>query len=94
MADVVKSFDTVDRGILDFALGRLGLLVLVPTGLLELATGLGEAWTREDGIPQGCPLSMVSSAALHVLWCRYLSNCGGVLPQLHGLLASLSHGVP
>ena len=25
VADVIKSFDTVDRGILDFALGRLGL---------------------------------------------------------------------
>ena len=25
VADVVKSFDTVDRNILDFALGRLGL---------------------------------------------------------------------
>ena len=25
VADVVKSFDTVDRGILDFVLGRLGL---------------------------------------------------------------------
>ena len=27
VADVVKSFDTVDRGILDFVLGRLGLPV-------------------------------------------------------------------
>ena len=25
VADVVQSFDTVDRGILDFVLGRLGL---------------------------------------------------------------------
>ena len=27
VADLVKSFDTVDRGILDFVLGRLGLPV-------------------------------------------------------------------
>ena len=27
VADVVKSFDTVDRGVLDLVLGRLGLLV-------------------------------------------------------------------
>ena len=69
VADVIKSFDTVDRGILDCALGRLGL----PDWFrkvyfsfhanvrlrFKLATGLGEAWTRDGGIPQGCPLSMV-----------------------------------
>ena len=66
VADVIKSFDTVDRGILDCALGRLGL----PDWFrkvyfsyhakvrlrFKLATGLGEAWTRDGGIPQGCPL--------------------------------------
>ena len=66
VADVIKSFDTVNRGILDCALGRLGL----PNWFrkvyfsyhanvrlrFKLATGLGEAWTRDGGIPQGCPL--------------------------------------
>ena len=93
VADVIKSFDTVDRGILDRALGRLGL----PDWFrkvyfsfhanvrlrFKLATGLGEAWTRDGGIPQGCPLSMVSIVALHVPWCRYLSSQHGVTPQLY-----------
>ena len=65
MADVIKSFDTVDRGILDCALGRFGL----PGWLRKvyfayhtrvrlrftLAAGLGEAWTRDGGIPPGVP---------------------------------------
>ena len=56
VADVVKSFDTVDWDILDCALGRLGL----PAGFggytsrfvkrlglsFKLAAGLGVAWTR------------------------------------------------
>ena len=65
VADVIKSFDTVDRSILDCALGRLGL----PDWFREvyfsfhsqvrlrfkLAAGLGEPWCRDGGIPQGCP---------------------------------------
>ena len=92
VADVIKSFDTVDRGILDCALGRLGL----PDWFrkvyfsyranvrlrFNLATGLGEA-TRDGGIPQGCPLSMVFIVALYVPWCRYLSSQQGVTPQLY-----------
>ena len=68
VADVIKSFDTVDRSILDCALGRLGL----PDWFrkvyfsfhcqvrlrFKLAAGLGEPWCRDGGIPQGCPLSM------------------------------------
>ena len=49
----------------------------------KLATGLGEAWTRDGGIPQGCPLSMVFIVALYVPWCRYLSSQHGVTPQLY-----------
>ena len=69
VADVVKSFDTVDRGILDFVLGQLGLLVWfrrVYFGYhanvrlrFKHACGLGSSWTRDGGIPQGCPLSMI-----------------------------------
>ena len=69
VADVIKSFDTVDRSILDCAFGRLGL----PDWFrkvyfsfhsqvrlrFKLAAGLGEPWCRDGGIPQGCPLSMI-----------------------------------
>ena len=49
----------------------------------KLATGLGEAWTWDGGIPQGCPLGMVFIVALYVPWCRYLSSQHGVTPQLY-----------
>ena len=49
----------------------------------KLASGLGEAWTRDGGIPQGCPLSMVFIVAFYVPWCRYLSSQHGVTPQLY-----------
>ena len=76
VADVNKSFDTVDRSILDCAFGRLGL----PDWFrkvyysfhsqvrlrFKLAAGLGEPWCRDGGIPQGCPLSMVFIVALYV----------------------------
>ena len=61
VADVIKSFDTVDRSILD-CLGRLGL----PDWFrkvyfsfhrqvrlrFKLAAGLGEPWCRDGGIPK------------------------------------------
>ena len=31
----------------------------------KLASGLGVAWKRDGGIPQGCPLSMVFIIALY-----------------------------
>ena len=90
---LIKSFDTVDRGILDCALGRLGLPGWFRKVYFsyhanvrlrfKLATGLGEAWTRDGGIPQGCPLSMVFIVALYVPWCRFLSSQHGVTPQLY-----------
>ena len=74
VADVIKSFDTVHRSILDCALGRLGLPDLFRRDYFsfhslvrlrfKLATGLGEPWCRDGGIPQGCPLSMVFIVAL------------------------------
>ena len=69
VADVVKSFDTVDWDILDCVLGRLGLPAWFRRVYFsfhrdvrlrfKLAAGLGVAWKRDGGIPQGCPLSMV-----------------------------------
>ena len=72
VADVVKSFDTVDRSILDRVLSSLGLPGWFRHAYFEyhaqfrmrlkLASGLGELWTRDGGIPQGCPLNMICSA--------------------------------
>ena len=93
VADVIKSFDTVDRSILDCTLGRLGL----PDWFrkvyfsfhsqvrlrFKLAAGLGEPWCRDGGIPQGCPLSMVFIFALYVPWCRHLESLPDIKPQLY-----------
>ena len=93
VADVIKSFDTVDRSILNCALGRLGL----PDWFrkvyfsfhsqvrlrFKLAAGLGQPWCRDGGIPQGCPLSMVFIVALYVPWCRHLESLPDVKPQLY-----------
>ena len=49
----------------------------------KLAAGLGEPWTRDVGIPQGCPLSMMFIVALFLPWCRYLSAGEGFEPQLY-----------
>ena len=69
VADVIKSFDTVDRGILDKVLRSLGLPCWFRHAYFEyhshvrlrfkLAAGLGRPWARDGGVPQGCPLSMV-----------------------------------
>ena len=66
VADVIKSFDTVDRSILDSAVGRLRLPGWFRKMYFSfhnqvrlwfnLAAGLGEPWCRDGGIPQGCPL--------------------------------------
>ena len=76
VADVIKSFDTVDRGVLDAVLSSLGLPGWFRHAYLEyhahvrlrfkLAAGFGEPWTRDGGIPQGCPLSMMFIVALYL----------------------------
>ena len=93
VADVIKSFDSVDRKILDRVLSSLGLPGWFRHAYFEchlhvrlrfkLAAGLGEPWTREGGILQVCPLSMMSIAALYLPWCRYFSAQVGVEPQLY-----------
>ena len=93
VADVVKSFDTVDRGILDFVLGKLGLPIWFRRVYFsyhanvrlrfKLSCGLGSPWVRDGGIPQGCPLSMVFIVALYLPWCRALESVPGVRPQLY-----------
>ena len=93
VADVVKSFDTVDRGILDRVLSSLGLPGWFRYAYFEyhahvklrfkLSSGLGIPWTRYGRIPQGCPLSMMFIVALYLPWCRYFSAQVGVQPQLY-----------
>ena len=93
VADVIKSFDTVDRSILDCAFGRLGLPGWFRRAYFsfhshvrlrfKLAAGLGEPWCRDGGILQGCPLSMVFIVALSVPWCRHLESIPDVKPQLN-----------
>ena len=87
----LKSFDTVDRGILDRVLASLGLPAWFRHAYFEyhaevglrfkFAAGLGVPWTRDGGIPQGCPLSMMFIVALYLPWCRYLQELPNVTPQ-------------
>ena len=49
----------------------------------KLASGLREPWTRDGGIPQGWPLSMMFIVALYLPWCGYLAAHQGVEPQLY-----------
>ena len=93
VADVVKFFDTLGRSILDRVLSSLGLPGWFHHAYFEyhahvrlrckLASGLGEPWTRDGGIPQGCPLSKMFIVALYLPWCRYLAAQVGVEPQLY-----------
>ena len=64
VADVVKSFDTTDRGIIGLVLGRLGLPGWFRWAQFEyhahvrlrfkLSCGLGATCTRDAAIPQRC----------------------------------------
>ena len=71
VADVIKSFDSVDWGILNKVLISLGL------------PGLGQPMTRDGGMPQGCPVSMMFIVALYLPSCRYLGAQCGVSLQLY-----------
>ena len=98
VADVIKSFDTVDRSILDCALGRLGLpdwfrkvyfsFLSQVRFRFKLAAGLGEPWCTDGGIPQGCPLSMIFIVALYVPWCRHLDSLPDAKPQLYAVMVA------
>ena len=65
VADVVVSFDAVDRGILDRVLSSLGLPAwfrhvyfqyhAIVRVRFKLAAGLGEPWTRDGGNSPGVP---------------------------------------
>ena len=85
VADVVKSFDTVDRGVLDLELGVWVFLsgfvwfMLVTTLMFGSGLSLLVVLVRLDGgIPEGCPLSMIFIVAF---WA--LVSIPGVRPQLY-----------
>ena len=92
VADVIKSFDSVDRSILDCALGRLGLVDWFRRAYFsfhsqvrlrfKLAAGLGEPWCRDVGLLHRCPLSMGFIVALYVPWFRHLESLPDGKPQL------------
>ena len=93
VADVIKSFDTVDRDILGKVLSSLGLPGWFRHAFFEyhshvrlrfkLAAGLGQPWTRDGGIPHGDLWSMIFIVTLYLPWCRYLGAQEGVEPQLY-----------
>ena len=66
-----------------------GFVMLILNSMLMFGCGLswllvlGKPWTRNGGIPQGCPLSMMFIVALYLPWCRYLAARVGVQPQLY-----------
>ena len=92
VTDVMKSFDTVDREILDRVLSSLWLPAWFRNAYFEqkghvwlrfkLASGLGQPWTRDRSIPRRCPSSMMFIVAMYLPWCRYLAAHEGVQPQL------------
>ena len=50
---------------------------------LKLAGGLGRPWSRDGGVPQDCPLSMMFIVALYLPWRRNLAAHEGVQPRLY-----------
>ena len=82
--DVVKSSDTVDKTILDCVWNRLGFRHVYfefhanVRPCFKLAAGIGNAWTRDGGIPQDCPLSVFFIVAFF----RFLESTGGMKLQL------------
>ena len=93
VADVIKSFDTVDRSFwivlcvawdcLTGFVRYIFLFIVRFVSGLSLLLGLVSRGVGMGGIPQGCPLSMVFIVALYVPWCRHLDALPSVKPQLY-----------
>ena len=63
----------------------------------KLSAGLGDAWNRDDGIPQGCPLSVNFFVAPYLPRRGILESVPGVRPQLYADVfpfASFGPGLP
>ena len=77
-----KSFDTVDRSILDRVLSSLGLPAWFRHAYFEYHL-LGLV-SRGPGMVESlrvCPLSMMFILALYLPWCKYLAAQDVVEPQ-------------
>ena len=84
VADVMKSFGTVDRSFLDCSLSRLGLPAWFrKVFIFPIIIRFGKPWCRDGSIPQGCLLSIVFIVALCVPWCRRLEVLPGIKSQLY-----------
>ena len=89
IAGVIKSFDTVDRSILDCALGRgwvclTGFVECIFRFIVRFVSGSSLLLVSHGvGMGEGCPLSMVFIVALYVSWCRHLDALPDVKPQLY-----------
>ena len=94
-ADVIKSFDTVDRGkysgsgLEQLGLALLGFRMLTLSSMLmlgcgsSLLLGLVNRGLGMVGSPNGCQLSMMFVVALCLPWCKYLAAQEGAEPQLY-----------
>ena len=80
VADVIKSFDTVDRGVIDPVFCSLELPAWFRHAYFEYQSHV-RLRCKLAGIPPGCPLSMMFTVALYLPWCRYLAQ-EGIQPQL------------
>ena len=94
VADVVKSFDTVDRGVLDMVLSSLGLPGWFRHAYFEfhshvrlrfkLATGLGQPWTRDGEYSSGMSFEHDVYCCLCIcLGVGIWGRMAGVQPQLY-----------
>ena len=104
VADVIRSFDTNDRRILDRVLSSLGLPgwfrhacsdyhahVRLRFKLVLVLVNLGLVMGG-GGIPQGCPLSVMFTVALYLPWCRYLAAREGFRLSCMLIISSASLG--
>jgi len=86
VADIMKFFDQIRRQVVYAILRFAGCpsKVLIPymamldelTLYNSIAGGLGQPHVRACGIPQGCPMSMMSTAILMRPWIMMMINCG------------------
>ena len=55
----------------DFHAAMLAAFAFAALLWFKLSAGSGQPWTRDGGIPQGCPLSMMFIVALYLPWYNY-----------------------
>ena len=76
---MVKSFDTVDRDILDSALGRLGL----PAWFRKVCFSFHRDARLRFKLAAGLGVALVFIVSLYAPWCWHLESLKGISPQLY-----------